>query len=67
MPLSLVQAVDFDPHSLRKVLPSAVRVVAEALDAGKRCEIVLFTGNWNYAVNLQLGAAQTARLVGWHC
>lgn len=29
-------AVDFDPHSLRKVLPSAVRVVAEALDAGKR-------------------------------
>ena len=31
-----LQAVDFDPHSLRKVLPSAVRVVAAALAAGKK-------------------------------
>lgn len=28
--------VDFDPHTLRRVLPSAVRVVAEALQGGKR-------------------------------
>ena len=29
--------VDFDPHTLRRVLPSAARVVAEALQGGKRC------------------------------
>jgi predicted component of type VI protein secretion system len=28
--------MDFDPHTLRRVLPSAVRVIDEALQAGKR-------------------------------
>lgn len=36
------QAVDFDPHSLRKVLPSAVKVVAENLEAGKKCALLPF-------------------------
>lgn len=31
------QAVDFDPDSLRKIMPAAVKVVATAMDAGKKC------------------------------
>ncbi len=33
------QAVDFDPDSLRKIMPAAVKVVANAMDAGKKCAV----------------------------
>jgi hypothetical protein len=32
-----LQAIDFDPHSLRKTLPTAVKEVALAMQQGKRC------------------------------
>lgn len=32
-----LQVQDFDPHSLRKVLPSAVNVLNRALENGERC------------------------------
>lgn len=35
--VSVVQAVDFDPDSLRHILPDAVKVVAEAMTANKKC------------------------------
>jgi hypothetical protein len=31
------QAVDFDPDSLRKIMPAAVKIVANAMDDGKKC------------------------------
>lgn len=34
--IALLQAIDFDPHSLRKMLPSAVKAVQSALVDGKR-------------------------------
>jgi hypothetical protein len=45
--------VDFDPHTLRRVLPSAVRIVAEALQGGKRWVRVPFP--------LQMGSAVGCR------
>jgi hypothetical protein len=35
-----LQAIDFDPHSLRKTLPTAVKEVALAMQDGKRCASV---------------------------
>ncbi len=35
------QAVDFDPDSLRKIMPAAVKVVVNAMDAGKKCAVHL--------------------------
>ena len=35
--MAVVQAVDFDPDSLRKIMPDAVRVVAQAMADDKKC------------------------------
>ena len=38
--------MDFDPDSLRKIMPAAVKVVADAMDAGKKCVLIQNRQSW---------------------
>jgi hypothetical protein len=53
-----LQAIDFDPHSLRKTLPTAVKEVALAMQDGKRCEVYL--PGTAYAIHSNLTTAPAA-------